>query len=344
MRGYTYAGLRGARAPVYCESKKRFTIIHDELSVTVRFKALAKYPIAVVHRAALHAGVVVLPNHYYTSVADVHELRRQRRIWANRSAMIGVDMNVVEQAGQLLQMVKPYESEYRGNAAYNEGTARGFGPGFGYIEAQCLHGVLRALKPRKVCEVGSGVSTYCALRALARNESEGHTAQLTCIEPNPSKFLRSMRSKKAVELIEQPVQAVDPNLFQELEAGDLLFIDTTHVVKPGGEVIYLYLEAIPRLRPGVIVHIHDIYFPYLYQRDLLQLRNLFQWSETALLLALLVNNKRLSVLFCLSLLHYDAPAVLSSVFPEYTPQPADDGLCASSATGHFPSSIYLRTG
>jgi predicted O-methyltransferase YrrM len=311
--------------------------------MAVRVKALAKYPIGLVHRAALRAGVVVLPNHYYTSVADVHELRRRRRIWANRSAMIGVDMNVSAQADELVRTVKPYEPEYRGNAAYKEATAKVFGPGFGYVEAQCLHGVLRALKPRRVCEVGSGVSTYCTLRALEHNENEGHLARLTCIEPNPSRFLRTMGGK-SVELIDQPVQAVDPVFFRELEAGDLLFIDTTHVVKPGGEVIYLYLEVLPRLRPGVIIHIHDIYFPYLYQRDLLQLRNLFQWSETALLLALLVNNSRLKVLFCLSLLHYDAPAVLSSVFPEYIPQPANDGLCGSAAAGHFPSSIYLRTG
>lgn len=311
--------------------------------MVLRIKALAKYPLGVLHRAALRAGVVVVPNHYYASVADVHELRRLRELWAKRCAMIGVNMDVGAQADELLQMVKPYEPEYRGNAAYDEGTAKGFGPGFGYIEAQCLHGVLRALKPRRVCEVGSGVSTYCTLRALGRNEMEGHSAWLTCIEPNPSRFLRTMRGKK-VELIERPVQAVDPDFFRELQAGDLLFIDTTHAIKPGGDVIYLYLEVLPRLRPGVIVHIHDIYLPYLYQRDLLQLRNLFQWSETALLLALLVNNHRMSVLFCLSLLHYDAPAVLSSVFPEYRPQPAEDGLCASAAAGHFPSSLYLRTG
>ena len=311
--------------------------------MAVRVKALAKYPIGLFHRAALRAGVVVLPNHYYTPVADVHELRKLRKIWANRSAMVGVDMNVAAQAEEVLRTVKPYEPEYRGNAAYKEGTAKGFGPGFGYIEAQCLHGVLRSRKPRRVCEVGSGVSTYCTLRALECNESEGHFGRLTCIEPNPSKFLRAA-ADKSIELIEQPVQAVDPNFFRELEAGDLLFIDTTHVVKPGGEVIYLYLEVLPRLRPGVIVHIHDIYFPYLYQRNLLQLNSLFQWSETALLLALLVNNSRMNVLFCLSLLHYDAPAVLRSVFPEYSPQLAEDGLCASEATGHFPSSIYLQTG
>ena len=96
--------------------------------MAVRVKALAKYPIGMLHRAALRVGVVILPNHYYTPVADVHELRRFRRIWANRSAMTGVDMNVAAQADELLRMVKPYEPEYRGNAPYKEGTAKGFGP------------------------------------------------------------------------------------------------------------------------------------------------------------------------------------------------------------------------
>src|ERR1700739_2949583 len=101
--------------------------------MALRIKALAKDPIGVLPRAALRAGVVVLPNHYYASVADVHELRRLRKLWAKRSAMIGVDMNVAAQADELLRMVKAYEPEYRGNAAYKEGTAKGFGPGFGYI-------------------------------------------------------------------------------------------------------------------------------------------------------------------------------------------------------------------
>jgi predicted O-methyltransferase YrrM len=297
----------------------------------------------VLHRAALRAGVIVLPNHYYAPVADVHELRRRREAWAKPSAMIGVDMDVASQAAELVRIVKPYEPEYRGNAPYKEGTSKGFGPGFGYIEAQCLHGIVRSLKPRRICEVGSGVSTYCMLRALGCNESDGQLARLTCIEPNPSKFLRSMQ-REGLELIDQPVQALDADIFRELEAGDLLFIDTSHAIKPGGDVIYLYLEVLPRLRPGVIVHIHDIYFPYLYQRDLLQLRSLFQWCETALLQALLVNNSRLKILFCLSLVHYKAPEVLSSVFPEYASQPAEDGLCTSTAKGHFPSSIYLQTG
>ena len=112
-------------------------------------------------------------------------------------------------------------------------------------------------------------------------------------------------------------------------------------MKPGGDVLYLYLEVLPRLRPGVWVHIHDIYFPYIYQRDVLT--TMFQWSETALLQALLTFNRHLTIAFCLSQLHYDAPEILREVFPEYVHQSAVDGLCDDASAGRFSLSIYLRT-
>lgn len=309
----------------------------------MRLKRFAKGAIGTLHRTALRAGVVILPNHYYTPIADVHELRKSQKYWAKRSPMSGVDMDLAAQGQRLQEWVMPFEPEYRGNQAYRDAATKGFGPGFGYIEAQCLHGVLRAVKPGKIYEVGSGVSTYCTLRAVALNASEGRRSEITCIEPNPSRFVRSAQVKGEIDLIQKPVQALNPEVFRDLGAGDLLFIDTTHAIKPGGDVIYLYLEVIPRLRPGVIVHIHDIYFPYLYQRDLLNVQTLFQWSETALLLALLTNNSRLHVLLCLSLLHYNSPSLIAKVFPEHQPQAAENGLCAADAAGYFPSSIYLQT-
>jgi predicted O-methyltransferase YrrM len=310
--------------------------------MNLRLKPLAKGCIGTLHRLALRAGIVVLPNHYYTPIADVHELRKQRKCWAKRSTMIGLDMDVSIQTKNLREIVAPYEPEYRGNAAYKEAATKEFGPGFGYIEAQCLHGVLRAFKPAQIYEIGSGVSTYCTLRAIELNENEGFRTEMTCVEPNPSNFIRAI-SRDRITLVKAPVQALAPEFFRSLNAGDFLFIDSTHAIKPGGDVIYLYLEVIPRLKPGVIVHIHDIYLPYLYQRDLLHLRTLFQWSETALLVALLTHNTRLSTIFCLSMLHYDAPDALASVFPEHRPQLAQNGLCEPGAAGFFPSSIYLRT-
>ncbi|WP_338000825.1 class I SAM-dependent methyltransferase [Candidatus Methylacidiphilum fumarolicum] len=129
---------------------------------------------------------------------------------------------------------------------------------------------------------------------------------------------------------------------------DLLFIDSSHVVKAGGDVNFLILEVLPRLREGVVVHFHDIYFPYDYPRDLL--KTFFPSTESSLLHAFLAFNHRFRIIFCMSLLHYKCPKVLTEVFPEYIPQGGQDGLVEervaafTTPPGHFPSSIYLRVG
>jgi predicted O-methyltransferase YrrM len=304
-------------------------------------KRLAKPVESIGRTAARQAGYHVLRNHYYAPIADVDELKRTRNQWAHRQPMRGIDTCIDPQIATLRRMVKPFEPEYRNNTAFREASMRGFGPGYGYIEGQCFHGMLRALKPRMVIEVGSGVSTYCALKALERNAQEGAPGRVHAIEPHPSAFLIDAADRSRIRLTRSTVQTVDPGLFQELGGGDLLFIDSSHAVKPGGDLFYLYLEVLPSLKPGVVIHIHDIYFPYLYQRDLMRAR--FQWSETALLLALMTSNPHLAILVCLSQLHYDAPEALREVFPEYTQQAAIDGLTQPGAPGHFPSSLYLRT-
>lgn len=281
--------------------------------------------------------MVVLPKHYYTPIADIHELARTQAIWAHRSPMTGIEVDIEQQATRLRESVQPFEPEYRLNGPYKEGMTKGFGPGYGYIEAQCLHGVLRWLKPKRVIEVGSGVSTYCTLKAVELNAAEGHPAEITCVEPFPSSYIRD---NPKINLIPRKVEELDPAEFDKLEHGDFLFIDSSHAVKPCGDVAHLYLEVLPRLKPGCVIHIHDIYFPYAYQRDVLY--GLFQIMETAMLQALLTNNNRLEILFSLSMLHYDAQDVLKTVFPEYRPAPDVNGLSQPDTVGHFPSSIYLR--
>lgn len=282
-----------------------------------RVRNAAKSLLAQMYRTVLRAGLAVLPNHYYSPIADVLDLKKTRESWARRSSMTGIDTDIRTQPARLIEMVGPFETEYSGNHAMKEAEAKRFGLGFGYIEAQCLHGVLRWLKPKRIMEIGAGVSTYCAVRASALNAAEGLPAEITCVEPHPSGYLLGSSD---INLISRKVQELAPSEFDHLESGDFLFIDSSHAVKPGGDVIYLYTEVLPRLRPGVVIQIHDIYFPYLYQRDILD--TFFQWTETALLQALLTNSSHLSILFSLSMLHYDAQADLKRVFPEYSPQQA----------------------
>ncbi len=285
------------------------------------------------------AGLFVLPAHYYVPLASIPKLKATKDTWAVKSDLPGINTNLDGQAETLRQTCTPYKDEYAGNATFLEAVANRFGPGYGYIEAQALHAVVRHYKPKKIIEVGSGVSTACMLAAMKLNvEETGDDSSLTCIEPYPSDALKGLGQ---ITLISQPVQTTPLSVFESLGSGDMLFIDSSHAIKPGSDVNFLILEVLPRLAPGVIVHVHDIYFPYDYPRDVL--RTYFQWMETSLLRAYMINNSHVKILFCLSQLHYDRKEVLREVFPEYSPAADVSGLeVADDAAGHFPASIFIQ--
>jgi Methyltransferase domain len=287
-----------------------------------------------IHKLALRAGVLILPNHYYVNYADVNQLAASMDVWARRSSMRGIETSLEDQIRCLHQMCDRFSQEVAGNAHYLRAVSAGCGTGFGYIEAQVLHCVIRTLSPRHIVEVGPGVSTYCALEAVKLN---ANVCEVTCIEPYPRQWLR----QGPVKLIDQPVQSVSAEFFDLLQRGDLLFIDSSHTVKIGSDVNFLILEVLPRLKAGVVVHLHDIFLPFDYPADLFN--GFDHWQETALLHAYLIGNRNVRILFGLAQLHHDYPDQLRKIFPEYQPEPLPRGLRLAKRVGHFPSSIYLET-
>ncbi|MEV6841446.1 class I SAM-dependent methyltransferase [Streptomyces sp. NPDC051133] len=303
------------------------------LSIRRQIKAVIKRQAAVANRALSHAGILVAPRHYYSSAPDLRGLAATQEFWRAASRLPGLRIDLDEQVIWLEKTCTPFVDEYRGNGI-SDPTGR-LGPGYGYIEGQALHGILRSVRPRRYLEVGSGVSTHIAVRALTRNAEEGHAGTVTCVEPYPREWLVH---DARVELHRAPVQAVNLEMFTSLTAGDVLFVDSSHVVRPGSDVNFLVLEVFPRLAPGVIVHMHDIYLPYDYQCDLLD--SVLHWAETSLVRAFLTHNEHADILACMSHLHYERPDRLRAVFPDYQPAPHDDGL--SAGEGHFPSSLWFK--
>tara|TARA_B100001105_G_C22349786_1_gene425147 strand:- start:251 stop:1180 length:930 start_codon:yes stop_codon:yes gene_type:complete len=290
-------------------------------------------------------GIHVLPVHYYSPVPDINELKKTKNIWAKKSDLPGINIDLNKQVRTLKKICLPYQVEYENNVEYIYAVTNGFGPGFDFIEAQTLHAVIRYFKPKNIIEVGSGVSTWCSLKAGEMNEKEtGEKLTITCIEPFPSKKLLELDS---VNLIKSKVQTIPfHQIANKLGEDDLLFIDSTHAVKPGSDVNYLILEILPRLNSGVIVHFHDIYLPYDYKRSVLQ--TMYQWSETSLLHAYLINNNKAKIMFCESHLHYERKKELKEIFPEYIPQKDAYGIQDAkykpfeNIKEHFPSSTYIR--
>ncbi len=288
-------------------------------------------------------GVHLLPKHFYTPLPDYRWLKANPQLWTGRASLKGIDWNIAAQAGWLAEICTPFYQEVAGLRRFEEITSRRVGPGYGPIESQVLHCFMRAKAPKQVIEIGSGVSTACMLEAIQANEQNGRYTDVTCIEPFPKEAFRTIKN---IEHLRQPLQAVPLSLFEKLQPGDFLFIDSSHAVKTGSEVLRIFLDIVPALPAGVFIHVHDINLPFEYPRDALEAY--YASQETALLLALLTDNTRLSILASLSGLHYECPDRMRAILSDYRPQANHEGMPAPDAgrrfpNGHFPSSTWLLT-
>lgn len=288
-------------------------------------------------------GASVTPNHFYSEIPDVRSLRAQT-LWREPFSMVGVrGADPDAQLRFAREVCSPFSRDL---AAHPEGDPAGVYArairsngeiGYGPTEAEFLYCFVRRFKPRRVVQVGCGVST--ALVLLAAGDEPGYAPELTCVEPFPTEFLRREASAGRITLRHEPAQATPPEVFAALADGDLLFVDSTHTVKPGSEVPRLMLEAMPRLAPGVFVHFHDIFFPYDYPPDALG-SQIFFWRESLLLHAFLAMNPGFELCASLSMLHHARAGALRELLPNYRPAPMSGGLFAGP--GHFPSSTFLR--
>jgi len=292
-------------------------------------KLLGKKILLIIFKFGLRFKLIILPDHYYVPVSNILELNKDRS-WQKKSNLEGIEINLENQLQNIRKIVLPFKEKYKNGELYDEAVKLNAGPGFGVIEAQALYGVIRYYCPKKIIEIGSGVSTYIMMGAGAKN--------ITCVEPYPSNFLKKNTN---IKLVKKKLQHCDEKIFEDLSHGDFLFIDSTHTLKIGSDISKIYLDIMPKLKPGVIIHIHDIYFPYNFPRN--ANNTMFQWLETQMLQALLVNNSKLEILFCMSHLHYDYPNELKKIFPIYEPQKDYDGISLNINSGFFPSSIYLIT-
>jgi len=192
-------------------------------------------------------------------------------------------------------------------------------PSFSYGDAEMYYLFIRNLKPNRIIEIGSGFSTLIAVEAIKKNKSEGHITQFTCIEPYEFSWLESIPE---VTVLRQKVEEVSLDFFASLNAGDILFIDSSHIIRPGNDVLFEYLNVLPALKKGVIIHIHDIFSPNHYLAEWLVNMKRF-WNEQYLLEAYLYYNNAFEVKMALNLLknqHFDelkkrCPGIKASTEP-----------------------------
>lgn len=172
---------------------------------------------------------------------------------------------------------------------------------YAYTDGIVLYALIRHFSPKRVIEIGAGFSSAVMLDT---NELfMGGRIVFTFIEPFAERFfgLISDQDRTDTNIIEREVQDVDPAIFDQLEAGDILFVDSSHVVKTGSDVHYILFNVLPRLKSGVIIHFHDVFYPFEYPEDwVIEGRN---WNEDYFLRAFLSYNSAFEILLFSHYLH-----------------------------------------
>jgi len=291
----------------------------------LRFMGRYQHQLTSTRRVADRFGYAVRSTHYYQPTYAENDLPDDV---SQERYLPGLDFN---EAGQLAMLGNfTYRDEL---AAVSDGKpenneyAHG-NPAYAFADAESLYSMIRHLKPRRLFEIGSGFSTLMARRAIARNQQEdgAYRCEHVCVEPYEMPWL----SEVGVKVVRERVQDLPRTFFGELEAGDILFIDSSHVIRPYGDVLHEFLVLVPDLPEGVYVHVHDIFTPRDYPDEWLRKERRL-WNEQYLLEALLNTTDRYEVVLMVNWLKHNHFASFAEVFPH-----------AGKHLEHEPGAFWFR--
>ncbi len=262
---------------------------------------------------------------YYSPVPDFDRLPSD--VWDQRTALCGIDFDPGRQIefaerelGDGIRELQAPKTSGVGGFFFENGT-------YEYGDAEVAYAMVRRFRPDRILELGSGFSTLALGMAAAANGREGRVPSLLANDPFPQGIVgpcaigvRGCSSRAA--------QDIPLSEFRELRRNDILFVDTTHVVKIGGDVNYIVLEVLPLLAPGVLVHFHDIWLPDEYHRALTEHLDM-HWTEQYLLQAFLAFNAGFEVLLANHAVARYESERFETLVPGYTGQ-------------NYPSGFWLR--
>ncbi|MFK7954839.1 MAG: class I SAM-dependent methyltransferase [Lysobacterales bacterium] len=254
------------------------------------------------------------PNgHFYSPVVDPESLlERKDTIWPAHPEVLGIDFNDEYHLTVLTEYFPRHFPKYdypehrlegaNDSAFYTQNSQ------FSWLDCRTLFVLLNEWRPSRYVEVGSGFSSLLAADINARYLD--NACSVRCVEPYPREFLLKPIDGLS-EVVQSKVELLPLKFFSELAAGDVLFIDSSHVSKTGSDVNYLVFEILPRLARGVKIHIHDLFFPHDYPSDWVLEENR-SWNEQYLIRALLMYSNRFRVLFGCSYAHHKFPQQVAS--------------------------------
>lgn len=270
---------------------------------------------AAVRRVAPRLGYDVIEHSFNSPLPEIERLPAW--VWDGPRMLTGVDLRLAEASELLANGLAPYIAEFAPPRARRPG--RSFyldNQRYESVDAESLYAIVRHFRPARVVELGSGASSHVIAEAKRANERDGSPLAHTIFDPFP--FTASRLGPVDAEVHRARTEDLDLAVFSQLGAGDVLFVDTTHTVKTGGDVPRLILDVFPNLREGVLVHVHDIFLPYDYPREWV-LEGRRAWAEQYLLHAFLAFNAAYQVVFPAHALARQLPELVSEVIPSFRP-------------------------
>jgi hypothetical protein len=260
------------------------------------------------------------PGHFYSPITGPDDVRRAAAQRPALAELDGIELNADEQRKLAETLAPAWPDAHAAWKRYDPDNRM-----FGLADGSVYQSMLTFLRPAKVIEVGSG---YSSALALDVRDNDLPDLELTFIEPYPARLLSLLRGddRSRIRLFQQSLQDVPLDAYRSLRENDILFIDSTHVSKAGSDVNWLLFRVLPILASGVVVHIHDIFFPFDYKNSWLTEGR--SWNESYILRAFLTFNEAFEVVLFNSWLWQDQPELIK----KYLPTAADEE----------PGSIWLK--
>jgi hypothetical protein len=249
-------------------------------------------------------GLQVVLKSFYSPIPDLATL--SDATWERRSELAGIRFDLEAQLG-FLERHREYLVELVSPPA---------NPSYPSVDSAVLHAIIRGTRPKRIVELGSGHSTLIAAAACLANERVKAPVDYRAYDPFPGVVRPGLAG--LTELVPSRAEDLPPEVFEQLAADDILVVDTTHTVKTGGDVNHIVLDVLPRLRPGVLVHFHDIFLPWEYPRVWAEDYGLY-WAEQYLLQAFLSMNDGFEVTCALYALAREEPDRLRELVPAWEP-------------------------
>jgi Methyltransferase domain len=264
-------------------------------------------------------------DHYYSPIANNRVLSQEpnrSRVWPSKPPpTLGINWRANQQVALVRdKFARQSDFEIPDGPTGESHEYHAASEMFSRLDAWILQATLRYLRPKRIIEVGCGWSSLVTARV--NREFFGNSIDVTCIEPYPPDFLAD-GVEGISRLITLPVEQMPVDTFLDLGPKDVLFIDSSHTVKTGCDVVFLIQEVLPRLADGVMVHIHDIFLPWDYPEEWVMMGR--SWNEQYLIRAFLAFNSNFEIMLGVGWMSYFQPDVLAMALPGYPERYPDGG-------------------